>query len=316
MEQLWLVLSLLSLVTGFGLIVALLVLKHLAPLRLPPVIPVVVGLLTIGFAGFFGVYLSLLGIPRNVIAYKVINAAAWGVPTWALLRFVLWETVVRRGTITSRVAGAGSAIVGVLVVIATWFTVHPRTGGPVVIHPTARTVVILVIAFGIAALGLTVAVLSLKRGKTTAGQPWRTFHRRFGLAFLVLIPAQTLDLAVGVIASVTAISWRDGFIFAAGYGIANIILIMAIVGGLRLTSDGNSAVVPARFVGTFGITAREREVLEGLVEGKTYRAIAESLYISPRTVETHVRTIFQKCDVNSRAQLVHLVSSFKTLPSG
>ncbi|MDA3948621.1 MAG: helix-turn-helix transcriptional regulator [Spirochaeta sp.] len=317
MEQLWLVLSLLSLVTGFGLVVALLVLKRLAPLTLPPVIAVVFALLAIGFAIFFGVYLSLVDIPRNVIAYKVINAAAWGVPAWALVWFVLWDTAVRRGTLTHHAARNISVVTGVLVVLAAWFTVNPRTVAAAMIPPMARTVAILAVASGITGLALVVAVLSLKRSKTTASRPWRAFFRGFGLAFLVLFPIQMVDLTLGVLAPVMDFQWKDGFAFAVAYGAANVILIFAIIGGLRLTTaGGESTSVPGTFVDSYGITPRERDVLEGLISGKTYRAIAELLYISPRTVETHVQTIFRKCNVNSRAQMVHLVASFEALRSG
>jgi DNA-binding CsgD family transcriptional regulator len=49
------------------------------------------------------------------------------------------------------------------------------------------------------------------------------------------------------------------------------------------------------------LTKREREVLGLLASGHTDRRIAESLTISPRTVNRHVSNIFAKLDVPSRA---------------
>ena len=49
------------------------------------------------------------------------------------------------------------------------------------------------------------------------------------------------------------------------------------------------------------LTHREREVLCLLAEGHTDRKIAESLTISPRTVNRHMSNIFVKLDVPSRA---------------
>ena len=49
------------------------------------------------------------------------------------------------------------------------------------------------------------------------------------------------------------------------------------------------------------LTAREREVLGLLAVGHTDRKIAESLTISPRTVNRHMSNIFIKLDVPSRA---------------
>jgi DNA-binding CsgD family transcriptional regulator len=51
----------------------------------------------------------------------------------------------------------------------------------------------------------------------------------------------------------------------------------------------------------FGLTGRELEVLRLLVEGKSDRAIAMELFISQRTAATHVRHIYDKLGVSSRA---------------
>jgi DNA-binding CsgD family transcriptional regulator len=48
------------------------------------------------------------------------------------------------------------------------------------------------------------------------------------------------------------------------------------------------------------LTAREREVLEWISKGKSNSVIAEILGISVHTVDTHVRRIFRKLEVNDR----------------
>jgi DNA-binding NarL/FixJ family response regulator len=55
------------------------------------------------------------------------------------------------------------------------------------------------------------------------------------------------------------------------------------------------------------LTAREREILALLTEGKSSAEIATELVISARTVGTHVQHILGKLDVHSRAQAVALV---------
>jgi DNA-binding NarL/FixJ family response regulator len=61
------------------------------------------------------------------------------------------------------------------------------------------------------------------------------------------------------------------------------------------------------------LTPREREVLALVAEGRTDRGIAEALWLSPKTVETHVRTIFRKLDLPSSPsenRRVHAVLTF------
>jgi two-component system response regulator FixJ len=54
------------------------------------------------------------------------------------------------------------------------------------------------------------------------------------------------------------------------------------------------------------LTAREREVLEQLVIGRSNKAIALELGISPRTVEIHRARVMEKMGAQSIAQLVRL----------
>jgi DNA-binding NarL/FixJ family response regulator len=45
------------------------------------------------------------------------------------------------------------------------------------------------------------------------------------------------------------------------------------------------------------LSGREQEVLALMAEGRSNQAICERLYLSPRTVETHVRNIFSKLEL-------------------
>jgi len=52
------------------------------------------------------------------------------------------------------------------------------------------------------------------------------------------------------------------------------------------------------------LTGRESEVLALLLNGKSNRDISKELFISESTAKTHVRNIFSKYDVSSRAELI------------
>jgi DNA-binding NarL/FixJ family response regulator len=57
-------------------------------------------------------------------------------------------------------------------------------------------------------------------------------------------------------------------------------------------------------VSASGLTAREQEILTLLAEGLAPDEIAERLYISTRTVGTHIEHVFRKLGVRTRAQAV------------
>jgi DNA-binding NarL/FixJ family response regulator len=70
----------------------------------------------------------------------------------------------------------------------------------------------------------------------------------------------------------------------------------------RLVEDSHRTTAPADDPDLAALSAREAEVLRLLSDGLTDREIAESLTISPRTVETHVSSILHKLGVRHRAE--------------
>lgn len=66
--------------------------------------------------------------------------------------------------------------------------------------------------------------------------------------------------------------------------------------------------LPLEFIDHYNISAREREIIILLSGGMSNREIGEKLYISPRTVETHVYNIYKKCSVRNKLELIRLIS--------
>ena len=54
----------------------------------------------------------------------------------------------------------------------------------------------------------------------------------------------------------------------------------------------------------FNLSERETEILHGLVNGLTYKMLAEKLYISIDTVRSHIKKLYEKLHVHSRSEAV------------
>lgn len=59
------------------------------------------------------------------------------------------------------------------------------------------------------------------------------------------------------------------------------------------------------------LTKRETEILEYVAEGKSRSKIAQELFIDQETVKSHIKNIYHKLDVNSRAEALSVARKSK-----
>jgi len=116
----------------------------------------------------------------------------------------------------------------------------------------------------------------------------------------------------------------------AGQGGSNVVTVPGKDGWITLHAslpgspgEGRVAVVLERAGGArsaavrleaFGATAREREVATLLARGLSRAELAETLVLSPHTVEDHVKSLYEKLGVASRQELVARVFLDEYLP--
>jgi DNA-binding NarL/FixJ family response regulator len=59
--------------------------------------------------------------------------------------------------------------------------------------------------------------------------------------------------------------------------------------------------------GVESLTERELQIARLVVDRKTNAQIAAELFLSPKTVESHIRNLFHKLDVSSRVEVARVV---------
>jgi DNA-binding NarL/FixJ family response regulator len=125
----------------------------------------------------------------------------------------------------------------------------------------------------------------------------------------VLRPLRAAGLRVLVLTSATEPTAAAAAVRAGAAGVVyKDIDPAALVRAIRSVHDGNMLLAPEA-VGSLvrgsradTLTAREREVLAGIADGKSNREIARSLRVSEKTVKAHVSAVLAKLGVQDRTQ--------------
>jgi DNA-binding NarL/FixJ family response regulator len=143
-------------------------------------------------------------------------------------------------------------------------------------------------------------VLDLRMPPTYTGE---------GIETAAAIRARDPAIGILVLSTYAEASYAGSLIDAVGHGVGyllkdNVTDAGNLVAALERIVAGETVIDPAvvrrllqrrRNTGTIDtLNPREREVLSRMAEGRSNVGIAQDLYLSPRTVEAHVTSVFAK----------------------
>lgn len=91
--------------------------------------------------------------------------------------------------------------------------------------------------------------------------------------------------------------------------------IQAVVAGKMFFSIdiNNTAPEPPADDEPPTLTRREKEILQLIAEGMTNNEIAEKIFVSPYTVDTHRKNLLSKFEVNNTAMLIKKAAGYRML---
>ncbi|HEX5427184.1 MAG TPA: response regulator transcription factor [Pedococcus sp.] len=135
-------------------------------------------------------------------------------------------------------------------------------------------------------------------------------HTDEGINAAIAVRAQAPDVGVLVLSTYAEGVWARRLFEHGATGLGYLLKdrvddVVTLVDALRRVAGGGTAVDPQVVSGLLsrgertssalnGLSAREREVLALMAQGMSNGGIGQKLFLSPRTVETHVTAIFDK----------------------
>lgn len=183
-------------------------------------------------------------------------------------------------------------------VIALFLPLRWLTSSQIVFH------ILTLFSIGLVLFGLTRAVLRKR---------FFSVYYLVGVIFLVASGLNDILYSQGVIQTGYRLHWGI-FFFIVVQAIAlsaRFAKIEALPDDQKVGEKESSLFQIAQPFGeTLELSKREKEVLSELSSGKSYQEIADTLFISSRTVKYHVYHIYQKTGVGTRAELFNKMMQY------
>ena len=147
---------------------------------------------------------------------------------------------------------------------------------------------------------LLVSAWVLARGRRSPSGPQRRAMLAYGGFHLLLLLTMLAVLTTSWLAGASgtnAAGWMSGLLL--------LVYNLFPVAWIRRYPGASAPVAEGRFE-AYGVTPREREVIELIKAGRTNQEIADQLFLSLATVKDYNNRLFRKCGVRNRVELANL----------
>lgn len=172
----------------------------------------------------------------------------------------------------------------------------------------------------LAEVGTTLASIAFHSGRHADGVALATRSFRLREEISYVLPETKRTALEGLLAASRSVLGGTGYAhqvdMAEGWSVETYQRMLGLV-SRKIIGRRHAMVVTIEPAQTLpGLTPREQEVLQLLVDGHSTRSMASTLSVSPRTVTTHLANIMAKLDASSRAEVVAIALKQQLVPSG
>ena len=155
--------------------------------------------------------------------------------------------------------------------------------------------------------------LTLALGYGLLGRIWKTDRKSFVVGLLIFATVGYLETLSGLIFNLRSpavvLSGQSDFLFSSiPYALYGIFLVHYFLNYSFATAPIADRLSES-FMTRYGITDREHEIIQRVIQGESNAEIASQLFISLATVKTHLHNIYKKIGVDSRYDLLARIRS-------